>query len=103
MIPVISALSIKIFGISFTLMDLYPNKESSKLYTTATTEPSVAVKIPAMIPPITMMISSRQGIASKRTLTFSFPVNLLVLLYPLFLAMKKITTIQARPQRMPGM
>ena len=33
----------------------------SRLYTTATTEPSVAVKIPKMIPPITITIRSRQG------------------------------------------
>lgn len=34
--------------------------------------PSVAVKIPPTIPPITMMIRSRLGIASKVTLIASF-------------------------------
>ena len=61
MIPVISALSRRIFGSSLILIDLYTNNDRSRLYTTATTEPSVAVKIPKMIPPITITIRSRQG------------------------------------------
>ena len=61
MIPVISALSFKMGIISLSLMDLYTNKDKSRLYTTATTAPSVAVKIPLMMPPITMRISKRQG------------------------------------------
>ena len=61
MIPVISALSFNHLGMSFHVIDLYTNNESNKLYTTAITEPSVAVKIPAMIPPITITISNKQG------------------------------------------
>ena len=61
MIPVISALSRRIFGSSLILIYLYTNNDRSRLYTTATTEPSVAVKIPKMIPPITITIRSRQG------------------------------------------
>ena len=36
-------------------------KESNSEYTTATTLPSVAVKTPAMIPPMTIMINNKHG------------------------------------------
>ena len=63
MIPVISALSLKIFGSSLILIDLYTNRERHRLYTTATTDPSVAVNTPKMIHPITITIRSRHGSA----------------------------------------
>lgn len=64
MIPVVFADSITILGISFILNDLYIS-ESAVAYTTAIAEPSVAVKIPQRIPPITITISKRLGIACQ--------------------------------------
>ena len=61
MIPVISALSFKICGISLIVMERYTKSDRNRLYTTATTEPSVAVNTPKIIPPITITIRRRHG------------------------------------------
>ena len=48
--------------------------DKTMLYTTATTLPSVAVKMPEMMPPMTTIIMNRHGMAWKNTFTFSEPV-----------------------------
>lgn len=57
-IPVVLAASRTILGISLSLNALYIS-DNTVAYTTAIAEPSVAVKIPPRIPPITITISKK--------------------------------------------
>ena len=67
MIPVVLAASRTILGMSLILKALYIS-DNTVAYTTAIAEPSVAVKIPPRIPPITITISKRLGIACQNVL-----------------------------------
>ena len=66
-IPVVLAASRTILGMSLILNALYIS-DNTVAYTTAIAEPSVAVKIPPRIPPITITISKRLGIACQNVL-----------------------------------
>ena len=76
--------------------------ERIRQYSTDTPAPSVAVKIPLTIPPITMMMSSRLGRASRVMRTASFIPGNPEVGYLCFLAYTKATAMEPRPMRMPG-
>ena len=71
MIPLVAALFSKIFIKDFILILLY-TMDRIRQYSTHTPAPSVAVKIPPTIPPITITIKSRLGIASNVIFSASF-------------------------------
>ena len=74
-----------------------------RAYTTAIAEPSVAVKIPPMIPPITTIIRERAGIASTVAFPRFFQSYLPgVPFYPFFFAIIIAPITQANAQRIPG-
>ena len=76
--------------------------ERIRQYRTAMPAPSVAVKMPETMPPMTMIISSRLGTASQTVFSTLWLWSKPVAFMPAFLAPMKATTMQHRPIRMPG-
>ena len=76
--------------------------ESTKQYSTAIPEASVAVKTPVTIPPITTTNSNKLGKASKKVLSIVPKLLRSPAGYFFFLIQKVATNISASPIKIPG-
>ena len=76
--------------------------ERIRQYRTAMPAPSVAVKTPETMPPMTMTMSSRDGTASQTVFSTLWLRSKPVAFMPAFFAPMNATIMQHRPIRMPG-